>query len=1859
MKRKMVSSKAAVILLSTAIVMGSVPTPYVFADETEAEKVATSEQVTEAGEVSSKNLGAEAPAPAAEAPAEEPASAPASEASAETVAEAPAPVSTPLASEVETDPPAPEPEPAPETSAPEPETAPPAPEPEPAPAPEPEPAPAPATEQAADTSEPTPAPEPKSTEAQPLPENHSTAVPENPTEQRIDQPIEDADMADAFLVRVDGGEAIQFQKNHSLRNIVDILTGTNSSDLAQEDQFFMDLVDEKTAMRLPLELDSEDTTQNLYKIVNSQDDQEAVIVVYCKDGESGRFTMKTSEDGGPKTITFDKKDAGDTFTVDYDANEGSMGYAIGSVRAKGEPYSHFDAMPTRDGYQFYGWYDGKGDDARRVNLTDAVDDDITLYAHWTVGETAVVTYDFGFAFDDDEDGEIAVAYAVKDDGTYDIDGLPVPKKNGEKLHGWMDEAGNPVDGKGLSGDKTLFAAWFEDDYNEDAFDGDEPVLDNPEEEASDENAEGGTETEAPAEEVSVEEPAGSDETSSTEEPAQTPAEAPAEEDAPALETEAPAPVETEAPTVDENGRSLIISDTNVADDTDVMTVGSGPSLLSSEDFDEFELRSSTLGGNPDWGTDRDPVPVTTVKFNNPRQTIDKAETGINFAYTYGPEYADDADFVWSSSDTNVLRIDANGKYYSYGPGAAREGTKTVTVTIQAKSNPDVKADCIITITEKIENTPDRELEQEDTTYVVSFDSDGGSEIPSQTVGVNTSVSVSGIRPVKNGFVFEGWYLADGTRVTSITPTADVTLYARWIEGEAAEMVEITYEPQNGMAATVVDVEKGSVVTFPAVSYDGHTFLGWFSAANGGERIANGTVLMDNATFYAQWSDDSIAGTYALTLDPNGGRINGFSGVILADNPLIKNQTSNSSIAAYDPERQNFTFIGWYDAPTGGEKVYDTAGHYVNGSYWDNGQYIGDKNLTVYAHWSQNPETFELTFDARGGNNIPPQRYDIGSVVTAFPRATRPGYWFLGWYDLPTAGNFLTSVTMDTDKVIYAQWLKIEEEESIKTYTVTFDEQGGSEVTDVTVNEGTKVALPTTTRSGYEFTGWYSAPEGGTRLLSLTVDHDQTLYAHWKSPSSQAKTFIITFDFQTGTIETVICYTEDDGTIREVTSFPEASRTDYTFDGWFTEPVNGAKVEKYAGDTDVTFYAHWTGTKPPETKQWTITFEEQGGAEVEDMLVDDGADVMLPDISREGGYVFDGWYTEPTGGTHLASLKATSNMTVYAHWTKTADVERTITITFDTQNGTIQNVTANVYKDGTVDTVSNFPTPVKDGATFLGWYTAKTGGVKVTSYSGNTDITFYAHWQEGEPTPEPDTFTITFDANGGSSVNSMNAKAGTTVSALPQAARDGYNFLGWFTDKDGGSKVTELTVTGDVTLYAHWEEQTEPVTKTYTLSFDSNGGDPVAAVEAEEGQRIDTFPVAVREGYDFLGWYTKAEGGNKVKAVTMKSDVTLHAHWKETSPVTTQFTITLDDQNGNKKEITADAGEKVSDFGEPAKREGYTFLGWYTKSEGGNKVISYSGPDDITFYAHWQKDGSDEPETPAKVKSLTLNTHEITVTVDDPLGLSYKYSPKNAVNAEFTWTSSNTAVITTNGTPFRYTGEAGDTTLTISTKDGSVSDSCLVHVKKKESDTPVVPDNTVVPDNGSNVTPTPTTEETQTPATIEKYVLTVVSSTGTTQKVTVNSDVQLDALARKLGYEVSAYALKTATVAEHGISKTITMKELAEMGKNGDLLIIAYNKAGQAIGSAKIAKTGDATFTVTLSKDTNQSLSTYANGTSTDTSVSGKGKEEVAKEGKKDTAAQPQKTADTATLPLFGGLAGLATILLAFLAIFRRKLRFDR
>ncbi|MDR0562347.1 MAG: InlB B-repeat-containing protein [Spirochaetaceae bacterium] len=226
---------------------------------------------------------------------------------------------------------------------------------------------------------------------------------------------------------------------------------------------------------------------------------------------------------------------------------------------------------------------------------------------------------------------------------------------------------------------------------------------------------------------------------------------------------------------------------------------------------------------------------------------------------------------------------------------------------------------------------------------------------------------------------------------------------------------------------------------------------------------------------------------------------------------------------------------------------------------------------------------------------------------------------------------------------------------------------------------------------------------------------------------------------------------------------------------------------------------------------------------------------------------------------------------------------------------------------------------------------------------------------------PVQYTVTFDPAGGTVVTTaVQVNSGKTLSDLPIPTKDGYDFVGWFTQNGSQQGIqfdTVIPITKDITLYARWKTVGTPDPVMYTITFNAGEGavEP-ATIKAEAGASLgDHLPAAARSGYTFGGWYTAQNGGGTQFTATtpVTANITVYAKW--TTGQTAQYTVTFNPDGGTVSPTTAqvNSGETVGTLPAPAKT-GYTFGGWYTAQNGGGTQFTATTPvtANITVYAKW-------------------------------------------------------------------------------------------------------------------------------------------------------------------------------------------------------------------------------------------------------------------------------------------------------------------
>ena len=343
-----------------------------------------------------------------------------------------------------------------------------------------------------------------------------------------------------------------------------------------------------------------------------------------------------------------------------------------------------------------------------------------------------------------------------------------------------------------------------------------------------------------------------------------------------------------------------------------------------------------------------------------------------------------------------------------------------------------------------------------------------------------------------------------------TVPADVSMLS--ITGD----YEVIYLPGTyGTGSAVTDMKPhNNILTLRGALFTraGYTQVGW-STVDGGEKVYGFEDIYtknEALTLYPVWNTNK----YTITFDTNGG----------SEIAPITQDYGTEITAPDNPTRKGYTFKGW------DKEIPET---------------MPAENMTVKAQWEINQYT--ITFDTNGGSEIAPITQDYGTEITAPADPTRKGYTFKGWdKEIPE--------TMPAENMtVKAQW-------EINQYTIAFDTNGGSEITPITQDYGTKITAPDKpTRKGYTFKGW-------DKEIPKTMPAENiTVKAQW-----EINQYTITFDSNGGS--EIAPITQDYGT--EITAPDNPTRKGYTFKGWDKEIPETMPAE------NITITARWKDTEKP-------------------------------------------------------------------------------------------------------------------------------------------------------------------------------------------------------------------------------------------------------------------------------------------------------------------------------------------------------------------------------------------------------------------------------------------------------------------------------------------------------------------------------------------------------------------------------------------------------------------------------------------------------------------------------------------------------
>lgn len=374
-------------------------------------------------------------------------------------------------------------------------------------------------------------------------------------------------------------------------------------------------------------------------------------------------------------------------------------------------------------------------------------------------------------------------------------------------------------------------------------------------------------------------------------------------------------------------------------------------------------------------------------------------------------------------------------------------------------------------------------------------------------------------------------------------------------------------------------------------------------------------------------------------------------------------------------------------------------------------------------------------------------------------------------------------------------------------------------------------------------------------------------------------------------------------------------TTWATSGTYKPYENGIKVAQTAPCGNVYFYAQWT----PNT--YTVKYNgngSTGGSTASSSHTYDTAKALTANGFTRTGYTFNGWNTKADGsGTSYTNQQSVKNLTstngatinLYAQWKINQ-----YTLTYNVNGGNAISPTSKKLNYNAV--YGTLPTPTRTGYTLQGWYTASSGGTKVSSSTKMTasNKTIYAQWKIN-------TYTVTYNANGGSNPPQNQIKTYATALTLSttKPTKTGYIFKNWNTKADGsGTSYTSggnYTGNASITLYAQWT----PI--TYTIKYNGNGstgGSTVSSSHTYDTAKALTTNGFVKDGYTFINWNTKIDGSgtsytNKqsVKNLTSTNGATvnLYAQWDDnTKPIISG--PLLDDVDENPIKPFVDEGKLI-------------------------------------------------------------------------------------------------------------------------------------------------------------------------------------------------------------------------------------------------------------------------------------------------------------------------------------------------------------
>lgn len=359
------------------------------------------------------------------------------------------------------------------------------------------------------------------------------------------------------------------------------------------------------------------------------------------------------------------------------------------------------------------------------------------------------------------------------------------------------------------------------------------------------------------------------------------------------------------------------------------------------------------------------------------------------------------------------------------------------------------------------------------------------------------------------------------------------------------------------------------------------------------------------------------------------------------------------------------------------------------------------------------------------------------------------------------------------------------------YTVQFMLENGQVLQTQTVESGKQVQRPVNpTKDNYNFDGWYLVDGSGNLTTQFDfnsqIASNTLVYAKFS-----AKTFNIQYVLDgSATNNNPNQYTYGKG----IAQFNDAVWEEHTFDGWYSDSNYQNRVTSISNSQsgDVTLYGKMS------KKSYKVEYILSGGTnDSRNPTSYNLGDYYKIYPATRQGYTFGGWFENEdfTGQRTSVDKDNHKDYRLYAKW-----VANEYVITYNLNGGQMSEDAAHKYQGGVGLTA--LPTPYRQGYVFNGWYLDPQfkNSISQISTEQTGDIIIYASWTA-------DSMAISYNLNGGTNNpgNPNSYKVGQQKIELLEPTRDGYRFVGWFSDSGMTQQVYFIDGTqSNMTLYAKWE-----------------------------------------------------------------------------------------------------------------------------------------------------------------------------------------------------------------------------------------------------------------------------------------------------------------------------------------------------------------------------------------------------------------------------------------------------------------------